>query len=75
MATESEILARTFPQFVTSEMDNSYYWKSVEQYQPGDVIEHDGTRYEVQYSWPWWKPRTIQVYMAELEPVVADRSE
>ena len=71
MATEAEVLARHFPEFVASEMDHSSYWKSLEEYKPGDVITHNGTDYVVNYSWPWWKPRTIQVYMAALEPLEA----
>jgi hypothetical protein len=73
--SEAELLAQHFPEFVSVDMDGSYYWKSLEQHQPGDVIEHDGTRYKVQYSWPWWKPRTIQVYMAEITPLAAEGSE
>jgi hypothetical protein len=70
MTTESEVLARHYPEFVVPETDDrSLYWKSVEEYHPGDFIEHEGRTYVVKYSWPWWKPRMIQVYMAEIELV------
>lgn len=69
--TESPLdrLARHFPRLSTSEMDGSYYWKSLDEHKPGDVIVHDGTEYRVLYSWPWWNPLGVQVYMAELIPV------
>lgn len=64
-----DVLARHFPRFSTSEMDGSYYWKSLQEYEPGDVIVYGGTEYRVIYSWPWWEARGVQVYMAELTPV------
>lgn len=64
------VLNKHFPKFEYSYMDGAFYWKSLEQHEKGDIIEHDGNRYMVRYSWGWWPVlHDVTVYMAELEPV------
>jgi len=56
------------PQFITTDMDNGIFWRSLERYEDGDIIEHAGRNYEVQYSWLWVTIGETKVYVAELEP-------
>lgn len=65
------ILQKHYPEFAYSYMDGAYYWKSLEEYQAGDIIEYQGNTYRVRYSWAWWPvlPGVATVYMAEMDLV------
>lgn len=65
------VLERHFPEFTYTDMDCGFFWKSLEKYEPGDIITHEGTAFRVLYSWEWWKPKGVQVYMCEMEPADA----
>lgn len=64
-----------YPEIVYTEMDNGIFWRSLERYEKGDIIEHEGRRYEVLYSWVQFEWDGIPVYMAELNPQGASRSD
>ena len=63
------LLRERYPEFVTSEMDNAFYYKSMEYHGAGEVIQWQGNYYTVLYGWEWINYRGISIYMAELEPV------
>jgi hypothetical protein len=67
-ANVREVLERFYPEYDYSDMDGAHYLKTLEPVVDGDVIEHDGHKYKVLYSWEWVMYYGVPVYMAELEP-------
>jgi hypothetical protein len=67
-------LSETYPKFESVGFDGSLYWKSLEEYTEGDIIEYKGKEYRVRYGWHWTSYGPIPIYMAELDPVGFDRA-
>lgn len=67
--TFKEALKRILPEIVYSEMDGGVFWKSLEEYKTGDVIQHKNKSYTVLYGWHWTTWRGVPIYFAELEPM------
>lgn len=56
------------PELVRVGFDSSIFWRSLESYDTGDTIEHEGVRYVVRYGWLWWHDNNgTKIYMAELD--------
>lgn len=64
-----ENLSKVYPKFEAVGFDGSLYWKSLDRYTSGDIIEHEGRRYRVKYGWHWYSRGPVPIYMAELELV------
>lgn len=69
-----EKLSKVYPRFESVGFDGSLYWKSLEEYAAGDLIEHKGKQYRVKYGWHWCSQGPVPLYMAELEPADFDRA-
>lgn len=52
----------------TTDMDGGVFWRSLEKFKGGDIIEHNDKRWKVQYCWEW----ITGIFISELEPVELD---
>lgn len=64
-----------YPRIEYVDMDGSIFLKSLESYDTGDIVEHEGREYRVLYGWHWTTYGPIPVYMAELEPASVPEDE
>lgn len=67
-------LDKYYPVVKVTSMDNSYIWLSLDTPIHGSIVEYQGKKYKVCYSWKWMQYGNasigyIPIYAAEVHPV------
>lgn len=65
-------LGRFFPELESDGFGHAIYWKSMDQLEPGDRVEHGEEIYRVLHGWKWISYYGVNVYCHEVEPEPED---
>jgi len=71
---EKLLAAERYPRMEYTEMDNGFFYFTLDKLSKGDIVTWKDVEYVVRYSWTWLKFKNgFEIYAAEVDPVGAQR--